>query len=122
MATKVGFKNPRSGETRNVKVGWSWILFFFAGFLGIPLFLRKLHIWGGVFLAIWLVNLLLSASDPLAFTAMRLGLVALGVGMSIWMAIKGNELTAKNYLELGWEMVDPEGDAAKAGKDRWGLG
>lgn len=42
-------KNSKTNETKEVKVGFSWTLFFFSGFFGIPLFLRKLYRWGGVF-------------------------------------------------------------------------
>ena len=53
---KVAMTNPKTGEVREVKVGWSWILFLFSGFFGLPLFLRKLHVWGGIFLIIWLIG------------------------------------------------------------------
>jgi hypothetical protein len=39
---KVTMKNPKTGESKEIKVGWSWILFLFSCFLGLPLFLRKL--------------------------------------------------------------------------------
>src|SRR5271166_2304224 len=49
-------RNKSSGETKTIKVGFSWILFLFAACLGIPLFLRRLHVWGAVFLALWIVD------------------------------------------------------------------
>ena len=55
----VSMKNPKIGEIKEVKVGFSWILFLFSGFFGLPLFLRKLYVWGGVFLALWVVNVIL---------------------------------------------------------------
>jgi len=48
-------RNKTTGETKTVKVGFSWILFFFAGFFGIPLFMRRLYVWGSVFLVYWLI-------------------------------------------------------------------
>lgn len=51
MAVRAAFRNPRTGELREVKVGWSWTLFFFSGLFGLPLFLRGLHVWGALFLA-----------------------------------------------------------------------
>lgn len=56
---KVGMRNPKTGEIKQVKVGWSWTLFFFSGMFGIPLFLRGLHMWGAVFLAVGSINLIM---------------------------------------------------------------
>jgi hypothetical protein len=56
----VTFKNPKSGELKPVKVGWSWVLFLFSGVFGIPSFLRQLNGLGAVFLAFWAVNVLVS--------------------------------------------------------------
>ena len=55
---KVAMTNPKTGEVKEVKVGWSWILFLFSGFFGLPLFLRKLHVWGGIFLILWIVYII----------------------------------------------------------------
>lgn len=43
------------------------------------------------------------------------------LGLEIFVGIKGNELTAKNYLELGWEFIDPDSDVVKMAKGKWGL-
>lgn len=48
----ITFKNELTGEMKQVKIGFSWILFFFPGFFGIPLFMRKLTGWGIVML-VW---------------------------------------------------------------------
>ena len=48
---KVAMKNPKTGEVKEVKVGWSWTLFLFSCFFGLPLFLRKLNLWGGICVA-----------------------------------------------------------------------
>ena len=55
---KVAMTNPKTGEVKEVKVGWSWILFLFSGFFELPLFLRKLHVWGGIFLILWIVYII----------------------------------------------------------------
>ena len=34
---KIAMKNPKSGEIKEITVGWSWMLFLFSGCLGIPL-------------------------------------------------------------------------------------
>ena len=123
MAVFVNFKHEKSGERRSVKVGWSWTLFLFSGILGIPLFLRRLHVWGGVMLALWMVNLVgpsVAVTDEDVFVlelACQIGFVALGV----FFGVKGNEMTAKNYLENGWSFSDPDDDATTFAKGKWGL-
>ena len=115
---KVQLKNTTTGEVVQIKVGWSWTLFFFAGFFGLPLFLRKLHVWGGVFFGLLILDLVLINIDPILSFMLFLPTM---MGMSIWIAIKGNEMTAKNFLERGYEFVDPDSDVVRFAKVRWGL-
>jgi hypothetical protein len=118
----IAMKNPKTGEIKEVKVGWSWTLFLFSGFIGIPLFLRRLHVWGAVFLALWIVNLIGPAlAGPDAGGTIAGGMFFVFLGLEIWIGIKGNEMTAKNYLELGWTFVDPDNEAAKFAKGKWGI-
>ena len=114
---KVQLKNTTTGEVVQIKVGWSWTLFFFSPFLGIPLFMRKLHVWGGVFFGFNAFHFVLLNIDPISFVLFQL----IFVGMIIWIAIKGNEMTAKNLLERGYEFVDPDSDVVRFAKVRWGL-
>tara|TARA_A100001037_G_scaffold266360_1_gene258461 strand:- start:15 stop:389 length:375 start_codon:yes stop_codon:yes gene_type:complete len=123
MATQVTMKNEATGELKQVKVGWSWILFFFSGFLGIPLFLRKLYVWGGFFLALWIVNFVAPSVVNSVEDALGIQIVLMFVflGLQIWLGIKGNEMTAKNYLENGYVWQDAESDEVKFAKGKWGL-
>lgn len=114
---KVPLKNTTTGDIVQVKVGWSWTLFFFSSIFGIPLFLRKLHLWGCVFLGLCGFNMLIFYIDPISFMLSQFVII----GMVIWFAIRGNEMTAKNLLKRGYEFVDPEGDVARFAKARWGL-
>ena len=120
---KVAMTNPKTGEVREVKVGWSWILFLFSGFFGLPLFLRKLHVWGGIFLILWIVYII--APSIMQNEEEALGLMILlnlvFLGLQIWLGIKGNEMTAKNYLELGWNFTNPNSDEVKFSKGKWGI-
>ncbi len=119
----VSMKNPKIGEIKEVKVGFSWILFLFSGFFGLPLFLRKLYVWGGVFLALWVVNVILGivAEESESAAIIYLFLQFVFIGLAIFMGIKGNELTAKNYLEQGWEFVDGDSEAVKQAKRKWNI-
>jgi hypothetical protein len=38
-----------------------------------------------------------------------------------WLGIKGNEMTAKNLLENGWEFADSGSDAVRFARLKWGL-
>lgn len=120
---KIPMKNQKTGEIKEVKVGWSWTLFLFAGLFGLPLFLRRLHVWGGVFLALWVVNfvgpLMTKTQEDGAIISIVLFFIFLG--LQIFLGIKGNEMTAKNYLENNWAFVEPEGEATKMAKMRWGI-
>lgn len=119
---RIAMKNPKTGEIKEVKLGWSWTLLLFSGFFGLPLFLRRLHIWGAIFLALWLVNLIvpsLASAEDGAFVLLAISLV--GIGLQVFLAIKGNEMTAKNYLENGWTFVEPEGELTRLAKARWDI-
>jgi len=121
---KVKMTNPKTGEVKEVKIGWSWTLFIFSSFLGIPLFLRKLNIWGGVILILWIANII--AQSAMQSEDEGLGVMILFnlifCCLSIWLGIKGNEMTAKNYLELGWTFSNPDSDEVKFAKGKWGIG
>lgn len=108
------FKNPKTGETKKVKVGFSWILFLFSGFIGIPLFLRGLHVWGGIMAGLWALNLI-------GGQQITIGLFFVALGLGIFLGIKGNAMTAKNYLEKGWIVANPDSDAVRMATMKWGI-
>ena len=121
MTMHVAFRNPRNGQIKQVKIGWSWTLFLFAGVLGIPLFLRKLNSWGGVFLALWVVNALFQilTMDVIAKSAALWSYAVILLALRVWIARHGNRLTAESYLDAGWEFVDPQGESAKHARAKW---
>lgn len=119
---KVMLKNEKTGELKGIKVGWSWVLFFWSGFLGIPLFLRRLNMFGIMFLALWFLNFVVNFALPPSETIIvQCGLFPLFFGLTIWMGVKGNELTAKNYLENGWVFLNADSEETKHAKEKWKL-
>jgi hypothetical protein len=89
---------------------------------GIPLFLRRLHVWGAVFLALWIVDVLVTVSaSPEQGSAIVLTINLIFCGLQIWLGIKGNEMTAKNLLENGWEFADSGSDPVRFARLKWGL-
>ena len=85
--------------------------------------MRKLNFWGGIFLAFWLLNSFLQISMRRTSNADGIAVLLFLVilGLTIWIAIKGNEMTAKNYLKLGWKFAEPNSEATRFGKLKWGI-
>lgn len=118
MATHVILHNPMTNETKTVKVGFSWVLLLFSSVWGIPLFLRGLHTMGGFMVAMSVLSLVFSwTSDGglVLFLGISAIIICIGLG------IKGNEMTAKNYLQKGWKILEPNSIAAKHARHKWGL-
>lgn len=120
---KVAFKNPKTGELKAVKIGFSWVLVLFSGVFGLPLFLRQLY-GLGAFMAAWRVFVILISIIPMSADA-REGLVPLllvvDVGLVVWLGLKGNEYTGKNLLNHGWVFAKPDSLEAQFAASRWGI-
>ena len=124
---QVKLRNERTGEIKDVKVGWSWTLFLFSWFLGLPLFLRKLPTWGAAMLALcilfWVLSAFTSDTDPMSQINILYYIVdTVLFGLTIFFGIKGNELTAKNLLENGWKFAAEEDQATHFARTKWSLG
>ncbi len=109
---KVTMKNPTNGKVKEIKVGWSWTIFFFSWFFGIPLFLRGLTAWG----IAMVVLLCFSDSRDMGEFA---GFIMFC--LTIYLAAKGNEMSAKARLKNGWFFLDPDSDTVKYAKGKWGI-
>lgn len=122
MSIKVALQNPQTKEIRLVKVGWSWVLFFFSSFFGIPLFLRKLRSWGYLMLGLGVATpiLALLTTNPFGSFLHFVTLCA-NFAFSIYLGIKGNEITTKTWLAQGWQFADPNAEATKFAKMQWGI-
>lgn len=121
MSVRVKMKNPKTGELKEIKVGFNWVYFFWSCLLGIPLFLRKLNVWGSIMLALTIFNLLLQTSNNQAALISLFWVQILAFGLLVFLGVRGNEMTAKNYLELGWEFSNPDSDEVKHAKGKWGI-
>lgn len=123
MAIRVTFQHPKTGELKQIKVGFSWTLFFFATALGIPLFIRKLTGLGFLALIICLANAILPELDADRDVRRLLSVLTFNAafGMNAWMAITGNEKTAKRLLEGGWVFAHPQSPEANLARQKWRL-
>lgn len=124
----VRLQNDRTGEVKEIKVGFSFTLFFFSTVLGIPLFMRKLNQWGTAMLvlclAYWLFNYAPMPDDGSAgVTNSDIFFLLLNIamfGLTTFLGIKGNELTAKHLLETGWSFTEDD-QVTDFAKMKWSL-
>jgi hypothetical protein len=119
MAIKIALKNPKTSEVRQVKVGWSWVLFLFSGFFGIPLFRRHLATWGRLFLSFNVAYFLTAWSHGALANFIFFVVFVAQWALLFLLGFKGNEVTAKTWLSEGWQFVDPNTDATKFAKLQW---
>jgi len=92
------------------------------GILRIPLFVRRLYIWGFFCLTLWIVNLIAPAivgNDE--STLVKIVMLLIMSAFQIWFGLKGNEMTAKNYLEQGWQLAEPGSEATSLARGKWGI-
>jgi hypothetical protein len=116
----VTFTNPHTGEVKAVKVGWSWTCFLFSGFFGAPLFRRGLTNWGLVVLGGMFLNVVLSLfGDYVAAGLIYIALTIAFLWLQVFLGVKGNELTAKNYLQQGWVFTLPDNEGVTLAKHKW---
>lgn len=102
------FKNELTGEMKQVKVGFSWVLLLLADFFGIPLFMRKLTGWGVIMLLFCL-------------TGAVIWLFPVCIGLSVYLAVCGNKITALNYIRLGYKVAEIDPVRIELAKREWGL-
>ena len=121
MAIKVALQNPQTNEIRHVKVGWSWVLFLFSGFFGIPLFRRKLETWARLFLGFNVVYFATAWSSGAVAIFISFVVLVAEWALLFLLGIKGNEITAKTWLSQGWQFTEPTADATKLAKLQWGI-
>jgi len=109
---KVLLRNPRSGAVKQIKVGWSWTIFFFDW---LALFVREMYPWAALFFGFFVVNILLRGNMAI------IPIVLCELGIKVYLCIKGNELMAKQHLQNGWEFAEPESAATRYARIQWGI-
>src|SRR3982751_1658947 len=120
MRLLINIQNPRTGEIRHVKCGFSWTLFIWSAFFGLPLFLRKLNVWGFVVLLLVLVALI-TGPFGLDIGGLQTIFTLVLFAFYFWLGIKGNEITAKNYLDLGWQLAEPDSELTRMAMRHWDI-
>ena len=74
-------------------------------------------------MALWLVHIMLGIIGQESETATIFYVLLQFIfnGLMTFMVIKGDELTAKNYLEQGWEFVDNDSEVVQKAKRKWNM-
>ena len=118
MAIHIALQNPRTGELKQIKVGWNWILFFFSSLLGIPLFTRKLIAWGCVFLAL---NVAALTFKMIGDKTVVFGILVFltQVILAFYVGAKGNQMTARALIDRGWRFIEPKSEMTRFAKMKW---
>jgi len=117
----VELKNEHSQEVKKIKVGFSWPCFFFGFFFGVPLFVRKLNVWGTVMASIDILYILLNTSESIKARNAAFIIFLSIIGLSMFLGFKANEMTAKTLIESGWEFKTNENSNVAFAKEKWFL-
>ena len=127
MANYVTLKNEKTGQVKNIKIGWNWRMFLFSGFWGLPEFRAKLYVWGGILLAYQLIVTFIvicaaaagADQDSMNGISFLVGLVQLG--LNIFLAICGNEMSVRRHPERGWGFAEPNSKPALFLQLKWAM-
>jgi hypothetical protein len=110
--------NAFTGKEVQVSFGWSWFFFISPFLFGIPLFLKKLNLYGIIAI---LFNIILISSIAREFVSDIFISAILYAVYSIFLGIKGNKISAKNYLKKDYTFHFPDSAKAKIAKLRWNI-
>lgn len=91
--------NAQTGDTVQVKEGWSWVSFFF---IWLALFIRKQFKLGFIILGIGVAASIITATANLPLMVSY----AISAGVSIFLGLKANELRIQELKEKGYVKVE----------------
>jgi hypothetical protein len=114
---KITLYNKDRDHIHMASTGFSWSLFLFSSFLGIPCFIKNLYGYGFGFLIINVVNIVNymmndssvnSANTNVTMTLLIwVGSLVLSFIVSLLMGINGNKLSIRSYLNDGYSFAYP---------------
>lgn len=120
---RVALRHRGQGEFKFIETGWSWSIFWCAGFFGLPLYFRGLAMWGTVMVAVWALQLsayfVAESAERAAST--HWGLALLSLGLCVYLGFKGNALSARHFIACGYDFADPESSDALFAMNEWNL-
>lgn len=102
----VALRHPATGEIQVHQEGWSWECFFGAGFLGLPLFRRRLPIWGAAMLVFDVTTFVVGWIGTGNGQSLYGWMSAIGIGASFYFGFAANGMAVDRALTRGWEFAD----------------
>lgn len=117
---RIALRLAGTDDLKVINTGWSWSLFLGGGFLGLPLFFRGLPAWGALMLTLWTVQLALPFAAGGNTDALEWILNLATMGLCLYLGFRGNALSARHFVNCGYEPADPGSPQASLVTDRWG--
>lgn len=131
---KIAFKNPKGGTIYLAKVGFDWGAFWGMFFLGgLPFFLRKMNTLGAFCLVFLLIQTLGVGIGQIviALNQEELGdwersagvtvYFIMTLAFSLYFGIRGGKLSARHYLEEGYECQTKDDTLLARAKAKWNM-
>ncbi len=121
--TKIAFKNPKGNTIYWAKIGFDWGAFWgFFILAGLPFFLRKMNVWGAYCLGYLLIGTVGITSVPYEeFWSEVWGACLISFGISIYLGSRGGKVTARHYIEEGYEFHTKDEALLALAKNKWDL-
>ncbi|OJW50559.1 MAG: hypothetical protein BGO67_05650 [Alphaproteobacteria bacterium 41-28] len=122
--SKIAFKNPKGNTIYWTKLGFDWGAFWGALLLaGLPFFLRRMNTFGAYFLGLALIDTIGACLENLSKepSGFIYSMIALDLGLALYFGIRGGKLTARHYLEEGYEFHTKDKDLIVLAKNKWDL-
>jgi hypothetical protein len=102
----IALRHPITGEIRVQQEGWSWGCFFGAGVLGLPLFRRRLPVWGAAMLVFDITVFIVAWIDTSAGQSLYEWMSGIGIAASFYFGFRANAMAVERALNHGWEFAD----------------
>jgi hypothetical protein len=110
----ITLRQPGTGKTVGLKVGFSWYFLLLTPFYGLALFLKGLWGHGLLVFLLGIIAVSVQGSDLTPFAGLLL------IAAAVFYSLQGNRLVARRLLIKGWTMEGSD-EALALARAKWGL-